>query len=64
MKINGRRDNGEGTKIFKRKDRDLYRSHIYINGKRRTINGKTKKDVRAKIKALVRAQSIGIETSN
>ena len=64
MKINGRRDNGEGTKIVKRKDRDGYWTKIWIDGSRKSVSGKTKKDVRAKVKALLRGQAAGIEITN
>ena len=45
-----KRANGEGTKIVKVPDRDLYKArYTDTNGKRRTVYGKTKSDVREKL---------------
>ena len=45
-----KRANGEGTKIVKVPDRDLYKArYTDANGKRRTVYGKSKGDVREKL---------------
>ena len=64
MNINGRRDNYEGTQISKRKGRNDYKQSIQINGKRTQVYGKTKKDVRAKVKTLKAEAAAGVESTN
>ena len=45
-----KRANGEGTKIVKVPDRDLYKARYTVaGGKRRTVYGKTKGEVRQKL---------------
>jgi hypothetical protein len=45
-----KRANGEGTKIVKVPDRDLYKArYTDAGGKRRTVYGKTKGEVRKKL---------------
>jgi integrase len=45
-----KRANGEGTKIVKLPDRDLYKAcYTVAGGKRRTVYGKTKGEVRQKL---------------
>ena len=49
-KLMAKRANGEGTKIVKVADRDLYKArYTDARGKRRTVYGKTKGEVRKKL---------------
>jgi integrase len=58
----GRRANGEGTNISFNQARDRWEAKITIDGKRYSITGHTRKDVRLRMTAMARDRDRGMPT--
>jgi integrase len=56
----GRRANGEGTNIRLNEQQNRWEAKITVDGKRRTITGKTREDVRLKMTAMARDRDRGL----